>query len=185
MLTRPDYPPVPERRAEALHYSASDMALEVNTGRKHEGSRHELSALRALRALAPPPQFRKCHPPFYHPSPLLKRDVFTQFGQEACRLAAPVRLTGAQPDQSGRLETAAGNAACTRRPQPALNAFLGVCVGWRRVSSRQGRSVFIRLQRQQETWKWLENVGVCSFGGPCRLKLKTVLSFAFSRLFIW
>lgn len=94
-----------------MHYSASDMALEVNAGRKHEHSGAELSALWTLHALAPPAPFRKRHPSFFNPSPLLKRDAFTQFGQEACRQAASVRLTGARPNQSGRLEAAAGNAA--------------------------------------------------------------------------
>lgn len=156
----PDYPAVPERLAEALHYSASDMALEVNAGGKRQDSRTELSALRIR-----------------FPSPLLKRDEFTQFGQEACR------LTGARPDQSGRLQTAAGNVACSQRPRPALNA--GVLAGGGFHHGRVGVfRVFIPIQRQQETQKWLENVGACCSGDPCRLKPETVLSFAFFRVFM-
>lgn len=87
-------------RAEALHYSASDMALAVSAGRKRQHSCAESCALSHRRPGA---------------GSVIRRSLIPRRRAEAmCSLRLDrkrSRLTGAWPHQSGRVETAAASLA--------------------------------------------------------------------------
>lgn len=119
-----------------------------------------LHRLGRSRDLSPPPPFGKSRPAL-HPS-LLLSDAFTRFRQEARRLAAWLRLTGTRSDQSGRLETAAGSAACCQRPRLNARSPCGfITVG---PSRRVFRVLLSRLGGNRMSAKSVKTVRVRGFG---------------------